>query len=309
MRNLQRKKIAEAFIKIALLGLAAFFIYKKLETSTFQSIFQYEWKNATLWVSLFFFLWVFNLILDALIWKKAQSLAAPRSFTKAFQSNLATYALSFVTPMNSGEVAARYLTLPKTTDRRKVLFLIFWSHFPRLIVKILLGGSAAFLFVYFDKKNVFFLIGILLLFLLILTLYFSFKKIQQRLSKKGFRKFSFSKFMIAERPFFKEKVTLLVLAFLKFLTYNFQFISLLLMWGAADFSLGLLAAVFFFFFVTAVLPTLAFADFLIKGAVALFVFQTILMDEALLINATLVVWMFNIALPALAGGIFILKMD
>lgn len=309
MRKSWVRQSFEIGLKGILVAAAIYFIISRFGDSGYQGILSYDWKQAWWLVPLFFGLWALNLFLDATIWKTVNHFVGEISLKRALKTNLVCYALAFITPANSGEVAGRYIMLNQNNDRKKTLFLIFWSHFPRLVIKIVLGGSAILLllagtgFVKPELAYTAITVGIPVAGLF----YFLFIKIQRWLHERNIRKFDFSDYIMNDRPRFSEKLKLLTLAFLKYLTYNAQFLLLILMWGDISLSAGLVFSVIAFYFITAVIPTFAAADFLIKAALAMYIFQFTTADESLLVNAAFVTWLFNIAIPALAGTSIILK--
>lgn len=303
------KKTAELLLKFVLIGAAIFFILKRLSTSEYHGIFTYTWHDAPLNISLFLLMGLLNLWLDAAIWKRVNRFVEDISLRRAFKTNFICYALAFITPANSGELAGRYIMINQKGDRSKTLFLTFWSHFPRFVTKFLLGGSALILLswmaAYLSTGLMVSLIGIGLLVLL--AFYLNFIKIQKVISRWKKGRIDLSQYIIHHRPYTSEKIQLLILAILKYLSYNLQFLLLLAMWTPETLGWEMILSVIVFYFITALIPTFAAADFLIKGALALYIFNGSLATESQLINASLIIWIFNIALPALGGSLIIFR--
>ncbi len=288
---------------------AVFFISTRFGDSDYEGIFSYPWHSAALYVPLFIALWAFNLFLDAAIWKSVNRFIGDISIKRAFKTNFVSYALAFITPANSGEVAGRYIMLHHNQDRQKTLFLIFWSHFPRMVIKLVLGLSSLLILAGLTAKLEWQWVYIALALGVpgLLLFYFFFIRIQRWLHSRNLLKVDFAKYIMNDRPFFREKLRLALLALIKYITYNAQFLILLMMWGGVEFSLELALSIIVFYFITSIIPTYAAVDFIIKAAFAMYVFQDTLADESLLINASFVIWVFNIAMPALAGVGIILK--
>jgi hypothetical protein len=59
------------------------------------------------------------------------------------------------------------------------------------------------------------------------------------------------------------------------------------------------------FFVMSVVPTFAIAELGIRAAVAAYFFGKLTIDVLPVLNATFSLWLINLAIPALAGSIFI----
>lgn len=291
-----------------ILGAAVVVLSRRFQGHSYEGIFSYKWHQPGLLLTLFFLLWMINLWLDARIWQKVHSFMDNIRILKALETNLVCYTLSFITPVHSGELAGRYLMMDSHKNRQKTVFLTFWSHFPRLIIKLILG-IGAFLVLWLSSANsgLWLQLLSLLAVLLILVVYFRFIRIQRWLSRRGWRNFRLGNHLLSGRPAYPEKLELLALAGTKFFTYNLQFMLLLMLWSGLPFSWEILASVVAMYVAGALLPTLPMADFLVKAGVALLVFDTGLVAEDLLLNATFVIWLFNLALPALTGAIIILR--
>lgn len=308
LKNKRPQKILEVSLKIILVLASVYLLAHKLE-GNYKGIFTYEWKNLWMILPAFLVLWVLNLFWDAWIWRSVHYFLNPLSWRRSFKTNFICYALAFITPANSGELAGRYVMLNGKASRQKTVFLTFWSHFPRLVVKLIVGCCGIlFLSHALGKISLSFAgIGSGILILTLGIFYFSFIRIQKWLHQKGFGKVDLANHISDEHPTQTEKAALMTLGLLKYLTYNFQFILLVLLWGDVGFTWTLVSSVLVFYFVTAVIPTFAAADFLVKGALAMYVFGAFIKDESLLINASFVVWLFNIAIPALVGTIIIFR--
>ncbi len=303
------KKSFETGFKGVLTVAAVYFIITRFGNSDYEGIFSYPWHSAAFYVPLFIVLWALNLFLDALIWKSVNRFVGEISIKRAFKTNFVSYALAFITPANSGEVAGRYIMLHHNQDRQKTLFLIFWSHFPRMVIKLLLGLSSLLFLSGLTGKIEWPLVYTVLLLGIpsLLLFYFFFIRIQRWLHSRNLLKVDFSKYILNDRPQFSEKLRLSLLALVKYITYNAQFLILLMMWGGVELSLELALSIIVFYFITSIIPTYAAVDFIVKAALAMYVFKETLADESLLINASFIIWVFNIALPALAGVGIILK--
>lgn len=312
MSSLRRKypRWLQWIIKLLLIFLALTVIYQRIEPHSYQGIFSFSWHKPTLYIPAFLVLWLINLILDARIWQQVHAMLGKISIFKALETNLVCYTLSFITPVNSGELVGRYILLDRMLDRRKSLFLTFWSHFPRLIVKIMMGvASLFFLLKGRTSLNINLVLILLVVTAVTLFAYFSFIRLQKWLASLGWRRISFDNYVLKDRPQFMIKLRLLTLASLKFFTYNLQFLVILMLWTGIPSDPSLLASVIAMYAIGAFLPTLPAADFVIKAGVAMFVFETGVVQESMLLNAALITWLFNLALPSIAGGVIILKTD
>lgn len=297
-------------LKLVIIGAALFLVSKRLSSEHYEGIFVQPLHHAGLYLPIFTVLWLINLLLDARIWQRVHAMLANISLKRALQTNLVCYALSFITPVNSGELAGRYIMLEPELDRRKAAFLTYWSHFPRLIVKLVLGAGVALVFLIPEGDNALALALLwVLLGAMIIAGYLRFRRIQQWLSRRAWRRIALVNYLLADKPATSDKIRLLVLACLKFLSYNLQFAVLLTLWSGLDLSPSLLMSVVGMYVIGALAPTIPLTDFLIKAGVAFLVFDHPLITDSMLLNAALLTWLVNVAIPSLVGGIIIMRTD
>ena len=64
------------------------------------------------------------------------------------------------------------------------------------------------------------------------------------------------------------------------------------------------------FFITSVIPTFALTEIVVRSAVAVYIFGILDPAQPLLIaSASLLLWIINLAIPALIGSVFIGKLQ
>ncbi len=284
-------------------------VYQKLQRYSWYDLYSVEFHDPQVYLPLFLLLAGLNLFLDAFIWKIIHRIVEPIQTLRALSINLMSYALAFITPVNAGELAGRYFNLKDKAAKNKVLQLTFWSHFPRLVVKVVVLICASFwLLPELNKAQLWGLRFIQLLLVAGLVLiYFKWNNFQRWFQSKNIRNWQFQKYILAERPNLTEKTKLLSLAAFKFTTYNMQFICLLLLFGNVEFSGLLLGQVFWFYALSAFVPSVAAFDFLTKSAIGLVIFSNLPELQPVIVQASLLMWLCNVALPALAGNIVWLR--
>lgn len=258
--------------------------------------------SSSLWLlglSSFFALFALNLSLDALNWKIVQSIIRPIGLKEAFLHNLKSYALAFITPINSGELAGRYLVQKKGRDRQKTVFLTFWTHAPKLFAKISI--TLPMLFGLLPNENALLRGAAILVAGLMIVAYFNLQKLISATNHWQFKRFAFKNYMVKGRPLLAEKAKLLGINMIRFLCFSGQLATVLYLIDPNEVNLRTLLAIPVFYFITAVLPTWAAVDFLIKGALSLYFFQYFSRQEELFLVASTLVWLFNVAIPAIVG--------
>lgn len=298
-----KKPLFQWVLKLALLCLALFFIQKKLNQNLWDSLNGLSLYRATLWVPLFVLLWLLNFWLDALLWQKAIQPLRPITLGSAFVNNLRFYAYSFISPANTGGLLARMSTFASKEDRTIASLLSTELGLARYLSRMSIGlGTALWLLgIQFVPQSIAIAAAILCFagFVLLtkywipLTAWLPWKKWLNKVN-----------LLHADKalPVKTEKhlLHLFGLACLRFLTYTSQFAVLLLLFGT-PIEAKIFLAIPAFFLLSNLLPSFPAADFLIKGAIGLAVFQYFEDYPELLLASTTLLWACNWALPALVG--------
>lgn len=250
------------------------------------------------WLGGFLLLTVLNLSLDATTWLIVQRLVRPLRWRQALLHNLQCYALAFITPLQSGELAGRYFLQPPE-HRQKALYLTFWMHAPKLSSKLLV--ALPLLFWAFGQRSFGWPVALVLL---IGFIYFYLERALRLLQRFQLGKWPLKNFLIAGRPSRREKAVLLGINALRFLIFSGQLGLTLYLLRPEALSLKLLLSIPGYYLLSAVIPTWTALDFLIKGTLALYFFQWMEGQAATIALASMAVWLFNVALPALVGFSF-----
>lgn len=301
------KKALLIIIKLFVTILVILFLYEKIseDKTGFASAFQLFNDNFTI-LFLVMVLMPFNWLMEVLKWKYSIKPITYISIYRASIGVLAGIALGFVTPHAVGDYFAKVFSLTHH-NRKKALGLILVSRMMQMLPTTIFGLMA--FYIYSSNSIVFFempisfsypILSILGLLLLILLLILFFKrnhpKIQdyiQPVRKMGIKLISI----------------LAGLSLLRYLIFSVQFLLLL---SILDLEISIIMqfmGVAFMFLAKSILPTFSFlSDLGIREfSVALF-FESLAVDVAPIIASGLILWLINIALPALIGLFFIPKL-
>lgn len=294
-----------------LIGLGAFaFIVVKLndyvKSNSFSLLNINEIRFDLLFIALL--LVAVNWGIEAAKWKYLIRKIETISFKKAFNLVITGITVGLITPNRVGEIPARVFLLQSTNNKKELLTATFIGAFSQLLVTIVVG----FLAIYFSHNNTFltpfsFVIQFFIIsfsMLMIYSYFFPFwitnllKKIPY-LSKKEYLIFN---------PIFSanEKKNVLLLSLFRYSIFFIQYYLVLAAFGIHFNSLqeiGLIAICFLF---ASIVPTFIFSEIIVRGSVALFVFNFISSNDVAIFSASLVLWLLNVALPA-SIGIFGLK--
>lgn len=288
-------------LKGSLLALAFYLIIDRISWGELRSLeVSLSSPAILLLVVSFLLLHALNLGLDAFAWQKVQGLIYPKTWWRALQDNLKCYGLAFVTPLNSGELAGRYLVQDKPEHRKMTLYLTFWNHIPRLLAKIALAFPLAFLLLESTPWKPY-RWWLILIYLPLITAYFFLEKIITAVQAWQIGRFELHNYLLGGRPTRREKLLLLSINALRFLCFSGQLALVIYLFTPQVIDRYTLASIPVFYFITAVVPTWAAFDFIIKGAISLYFFGLFSDQELVFAVSSSLVWITNLGLPALIG--------
>ncbi|QNR23076.1 lysylphosphatidylglycerol synthase domain-containing protein [Croceimicrobium hydrocarbonivorans] len=288
-------------LKVLLLSLAFYFLYLKLDSIELDHL-QWNWTHHSLYyLSGFLLLWFLNLLFDAQAWSIVQSILHPISLKTALVHNLKCYGLAFISPMNSGEIAGRYLIQEKPYDRKKALFLTFWTHAPKLFSKAIVSfGILAFMLPNQGLGLQYSLLALLAI-LISLALYLRLERVISLLHEKELWNRPLKDYLIKGKPTIQQKLAVLAINALRFLLFSSQMALVLLAFKPELLTWQLYWSIPLYYFISALIPSYTGIDFIIKGTLALYFFDVFETDALSFTLASTAVWFFNWAIPAIVG--------
>jgi len=252
----------------------------------------------------------FLLLLSALNWwleaRKWQVLATSLksiSLVQAIRQSLASLTVSLLTPNRIGEYGAKALFF-ESHERKRVLLLNFIGNFSQMAMTLLFGILGAFLLP--EIMPALFHVTprqILVALLLTIPVFILFVR-----SRIGWRLLLAWKKNLSKMP--KPVLTKsMILSFLKYLVFSHQFYLLLWLFGADLGYLQAMPVIFTMYLVSSIIPGFVLFDWLVKGSVAVSLFQFLGVDEMLVLSVTGLMWVLNFAVPSLIGSYFVLTFN
>jgi len=100
-------------------------------------------------------------------------------------------------------------------------------------------------------------------------------------------------------------IRVVVLALLRYMVFTCQFYLLLLFFGVEVPFIPAWILVSVIFYVMVLVPTIALTELGVRGAVAAYFFSRITDQLPGVLNATVSLWLFNLAIPAMIGTGFV----
>ncbi len=281
-----------SFVKLTIVGLAFYIIISKVSEAPNVSI-NIKSYELLLIIPLSFLNWFFEI----LKWQKLTSVLFPIQLKYAAIQCISSHTAGIITPNKIGEYGAKAMFYPKKA-KKKIIALTFIRNFYQMLTTFVFGFFSL-LFVlpkvprleHNFSAYIFIIVSGILLYL--------FR------NKTPFPKFVkfFKKMPIATH------IQVSLFSIIRYLLFSHQFYFLLLFFSVnIDYSTALLS-IFSMYFISSIIPSLAIFDFVIKGSVALWVFELMGVNNLNIVTISFLMWGLNFAIPAIIGSYFILKFN
>jgi len=99
-----------------------------------------------------------------------------------------------------------------------------------------------------------------------------------------------------------------VLSMLRYIVFLMQFYILLMAFDIPVAFQTAVTVIALLFFVSSFIPSFATTEVITRGATAVYLFNLANVDTSLVVIVSLLLWIINLAIPALLGGLFVWKM-
>ncbi|PJA08504.1 MAG: hypothetical protein COX70_03500 [Flavobacteriales bacterium CG_4_10_14_0_2_um_filter_32_8] len=308
MKNNKLYKYINFLIRITIGVFAVWLIYDKTKDNfngTFQQTILKE-INFYL-IGIVIIMMVLNWGLEAFKWRYSIRKVQEISFFKAFRITITGITLGLITPNRIGEIPSRALLLNRQLFKELTLKTIV-SSFSQVLITLLLGVIGlmfSYHLLYLGVHPIILIVVLIMSTLLLFLIYFRVNKLDFFLNKiRYFRKqeivFALSEFSSLELSI------ILLMSTIRYIVFTVQFYLILTAFSITLSSINDVMLIPVCFMFASFIPTLLISEIGVRGAVAVFVFGTISNLEIQIIMASILLWLINIALPALIG-IFNLK--
>lgn len=303
------KKIFILLIKWTVVIGAFYFIYNKLSTNnngiSLQNMFGenkiFSAKTVLILLTLSFFNWV----LEIKKWHLLTHHIHPISFTTACKQTLSAFTGSIISPNRIADYAIKALHFPKGL-RKKSVALNVVNHFFQMLVTVVFGVIGLSCFVYRFNIEILYpnrYIIVSIISILLIAICINKKTVR-------FKQFSLQRLLkfIATIPL-QLKLKVAILSVIRYVLFSFQFYYLLHLFNApinlTDAYIGITST----YLLASLVPIISFFDALIKGSVALFIFNYFGINSTIVSSTILVLWILNTAIPLCIGSYFVLTFN
>ena len=306
-------KLTELTVKIAIVLLGIFVLYKKLFVN--QNVSEIINKIETTFTNnnQFFFMIIAlllvppNIFLEGIKWKLQMKPIENISNWKSFLSIFTGISSSMFFPNRMGNFLGRIFMLEKG-DRIKASLTTLVGGMAQMIATISIGLIATLFFI---EKNIilicviFFLIvslSILMFFNIHLLKYILFlipKKFKEKAEKY------LEVFSLYDKI---ELLKILMLSFIRYFLYTFQFVLLIWAFNIPLNYLNAMIPISLTYLLMMIVPFITITEIAVRGSVSILVFENwLIMNDIntsfgmMVFSASSLLWIFNIAIPALIG--------
>ena len=306
-------KLAELSVKIVILLFGILILYKKLIINQnvtdiiadIEDSFKNKSQFALMLLAIFFV--PLNLYLETIKLKFQLKPIENISNWKSFLSIFTGMTAGMFFPNRMGNFLGRIFMLEKG-DRIKAAMVTIVGGMAQMIATVCIGLLALILYV---KKN-YVLIGILsvLIIITLLLLYFNIHLLNyfQFLIPKKFKEKTEEYFKVFSLYNKKELLKILLLSFVRYFLYTFQFVLLIWAFGIPLTYLKAMIPISLTYLAMMIVPFITITEIAVRGSVSVVIFENWLMMNGInssygmmVFTASSLLWIFNIAIPAIIG--------
>ena len=305
------KQFFFVLIKLSIVAGALYFIYQKLfknEKFDFDLFLQFLIKNDVFSLKNVLFLsilTIFNWFFEILKWRNLVSVVTKITFYTAFKQSLSSLTASLLTPNRIGDYAAKAIQYERTL-RKRILMLNLISNMAQMGATLLFGCIGLYLFIgKYDVAVSGYKVGrfvVIITFIAIFTL-FGLKK-----DTLTFRGFSSKKiFLFLESIPRSIHLKNILYSVIRYLIFSFQFFLLLSIFGVEISYYNAMVAISTMYLLSSIIPTIFIFDVVIKGSIALYLFDLAGVNGFTILCVVTTMWILNFAIPAVIGSSFVIK--
>lgn len=314
---MNKKKYLIILIKLILIILTYGFIIHKLNSyenlpNILFSIFSFNKLEFLLLFSVIC-LMCLNWLFEAIKWKYIIRDYEKIDLLKSLKAVFIGISVALFTPNRIGEFGGRILVLKKE-NRTIGAFSTFIGSTSQLLVTIVLGSvSLSIILLFFenqiqlsDNYRTIIIILLLAVSLISLYLYMNFKLLSRISKYRIFNKWknhlhifsSFSK---------KQLLNILSISVFRYIIFIVQFYILFLVFNSILTFYQSILVITTTYYILAIIPSITLAELGIRGSVIIFFTEIFIPDFAGTLTASIVLWIINLAIPAVFGSILMIK--
>lgn len=247
----------------------------------------------------------FNWFFEILKWQHLVKIIKPISFKAALEQSLGSLTASLITPNRIGEYGAKAVYYKKSL-RPKIVLLNLLGNLSQMTITTSFGLVGLILFVNrypiainYNTLFIFFIgLGLLGVIAVLLIKHKHFKI-------KGFSLNRVLEF-VKQMPLKTHGINI-GLALLRYGVFSFQLYYLLTIFGVDIAYLEAMIVITSMYFLASIVPSISIFDVVIKGSVAVFLFDYMNVNELTVLCSITLMWLLNFVLPSVFGSYYVLN--
>ena len=256
----------------------------------------------------------FNWITEAYKWKVLIKNLEHITLLKSLKAILAGVTVSIFTPNRIGEFAGRIFVL-KRENRIPSIFSTITGSISQLIITVVIGIISSIILT-LNYYNINFIsvsnfkIFIILLFIItiiITYIYFNIKVLYKLISVIPYMK-KFKKYLFILSSY---KVTdllyVLFISLIRYIIFVFQFYLMLYFFNIHIGLFNSFISIAVTYIILAIIPTVSLTEIGVRGSVAIAIIGIFSNDVLGIAFSSILIWIINLAIPAIIGSIFFYK--
>ena len=306
-------KLTETIVKIVIVLLGIWIIYKKIIhnqniTQLWSDIKSSFTSTKHIYLLILTIILIpINIYLEGVKWKFQLKPIENISYYKSFLSIFTGITAGMFFPNRMGNFLGRIFML-ENGDRIKAAMVTIVGGMAQMIVTVSLGLIAIIFFV--NKYLVLLIISIALIISLLMLIYFNINilKYFHFLIPKRFKEKTKEYFDVFSLYSKKELLKILIISFLRYFIYTFQFVLLIWAFNIPLTYLNAMIPISFTYLLMMVIPFITITEIAIRGSVSILVFEKWFIIngisnslELMVFSASSLLWILNIAIPSIIG--------
>ena len=306
-------KFTELTVKIAIVLLGIFVLYKKLIVN--QNVNEVlldvktSFTNTNQFVLMIFALILvpLNIFLEGIKWKLQLKPIEFLSNWKSFISIFTGISAGMFFPNRMGNFLGRVFMLEKG-DRIKASLTTLVGGMAQMIATVSIGLFSSLFFV--KKHSILIGVSFLLLITLLILMYFNIYLLKyfQFIIPKKFKEKTKDYFEIFSLYNKKELLKILILSFVRYFLYTFQFVLLIWAFKIPLNYFNAMIPISLTYLLMMIVPFITITEIAVRGSVSIIIFENwLIMNNInsslgmMIFSASSLLWIFNIAIPAVIG--------
>jgi uncharacterized membrane protein YbhN (UPF0104 family) len=300
---LNKKSLWTAIVKIILAtGAFIFIAFKIVDQVKRGQLFKLE-DIQPIYLFFVFILLFANWFIESLKWKNLTRPFQILSIDKSIHSVLTGLTVSLFTPNRIGEFAGRIINL-HPENRLKGTMATWIGSYSQILAILFFSTVSGFIvplsFSWVNGYLPLIRLSLVLVFIVGLSGYFFIDRWIGKIRLKRFEKFN--PLLEAAQIYPKQVLFwVLILSVIRYLVFAVQFYLILCFTGIDLSFIPAFCAISFIYISMTLIPTIALAELGIRGSLALVFLSPLAPFPAQIVATTILIWIINIALPALTG--------